>query len=99
MAGSGLAAAWQTYEQALGVRPWLGDWPLLFKGARVRRTGDALFLTDPADAGLALPISPDQAVSALPLTDAGPVDGVGLWDGWRIRLTLAEAELGRWVDA
>ncbi|HEY6257025.1 MAG TPA: SWIM zinc finger family protein [Xanthobacteraceae bacterium] len=96
---AGLAAAWQAYEQALGARPWLGDWPFLFKGARVRRNGEALFLTDPAEANLALPISPDQAVSALPLAQAGPVDGVGIWDGWRIRITQAKAELGRWVDA
>ena len=96
---AGLAVAWQGYEQALGARPWLGDWPLLFRGARVRRSGEELFLTDPAEAGLALPIAPEQAVSALPLADAGPVNGVGLWDGWRIRLTQAEAESGRWVDA
>jgi hypothetical protein len=96
---AGLAAAWQKYEQALGVRPWLGDWPFLFTGARVRRSGEALFLTDPADPSLALPISPEQAVCALPLTEAGPVNGVGLWDGWRIRLAQAEAELGRWADA
>jgi hypothetical protein len=96
---AGLAAAWQAYEQALGVRPWLGDWPFLFKGARVRRSGEALFLTDPADAGLALPIATDQAVDALPLAEAGPVDGFGLWDGWRIRLAQAQAACGRWVDA
>lgn len=96
---AGLAAAWRDYEGALGARPWLGDWPFLFKGARVRRNGGALFLTDPADAGLALPVSPDQAVSALPLADAGPVDGVGIWDGWRIRLAQATADFGQWVDA
>jgi hypothetical protein len=96
---AGLAAAWQSYEQALGARPWLGDWPLLFKGAQVRRHGGALFLTDPADSGLALPILPDQALSALPLAEAGPVDGVGIWDGWRIRLAQVAADLGRWVDA
>ncbi len=95
----GLAAAWEGYEQALGARPWLGDWPLLFKGARVRRSGEALYLTDPTDARIALPISSDQALSALPLAEAGPVDGVGLWDGWRFRLAQAEAELGRWTPA
>ena len=96
---AGLAQTWRAYEEALGARPWLGDWPLLFKGARVRRSGEALFLTDPAEAGLCLPISPDQAVNVLPLAEAGLVDGVGLWDGWRIRLAQAETELGRWVDA
>jgi hypothetical protein len=96
---AGLAQAWQVYEEALGARPWLGDWPLLFKRARVRRSGEALFLTDPADARLCLPILPDQAVNVLPLVEAGLVDGVGLWDGWRIRLTQAETELGRWIDA
>jgi hypothetical protein len=95
----GLAAAWKGYELALGARPWLGDWPFLFKGARVRRSGDALYLTDPTDARLALPISSDQAVSALPLAEAGPIDGVALWDGWRLRLAQAEAELGRWAPA
>jgi hypothetical protein len=96
---AGLAAAWQAYEQALGARPWLGDWPFLFKGARVRRSGETLFLTDPADASLALPISPDQAVCALPLAAAGTLDGAGLWDGWRFRLAQVQADCGRWVDA
>jgi SWIM zinc finger len=96
---AGLAQAWQVYEEALGARPWLGDWPLLFKRARVRRSGEALFLTDPAEAGLCLPIWPDQAANVLPLAEADVVDGVGLWDGWRIRLTQAETELGRWIDA
>jgi hypothetical protein len=96
---AGLAQAWQAYQEALGARPWLGDWPLLFKRARVRRSGEALFLTDPADTGLCLPIWPDQAASVLPLAEADVVDGVGLWDGWRIRLTQAETELGRWIDA
>jgi hypothetical protein len=96
---AGLAAAWREYEQALAARPWLGDWPFLFKGARVRRHGDALFLTDPAETALALPIATEQAVSALPLAEAGPIDGMGLWDGWRLRLSQATAELGQWVDA
>ena len=91
-----LDAAWRTYEQALAARPWLGDWPLLFKGAQVRRNGEALYLTD--STGLTLPIAPDQAVSALPLAEAGTLDGVGLWDGWWLRLTQAEAAIGRWVD-
>ena len=95
----GLAAAWRGYELALAARPWLGDWPFLFKGACVRRSGEALYLTDPAAGGLALPIVPDQAVSALPLAEAGLVDGVGLWDGWRLRLAQAQAGAGRWVAA
>lgn len=96
---AGLAQAWQAYQEALGARPWLGDWPLLFRRARVRRSGEALFLTDPAEADLCLPISPDQAANVLPLAEADVVDGIGLWDGWRIRLTQAETELGRWIDA
>jgi hypothetical protein len=96
---AGLAAAWRDYEQALAARPWLGDWPFPFKGARVRRQGAALFLTDAADAALALPITPEQALSALPLAEAGPADGFGLWDGWRIRVSQVTTELGRWVDA
>jgi hypothetical protein len=58
-----------------------------------------LFLTDPADAALALPIAPEQALSALPLAEAGLADGFGLWDGWRIRVSQVTTELGRWVDA
>jgi hypothetical protein len=97
LATEGLAAAWRGYEQALGARPWLGDWPLLFKGATVRRSGEALFLTDDAD--LALPIFPDQANDVRPLAEAGPIDGVGLWDGWRMRLTYAGTALGQWAAA
>jgi SWIM zinc finger len=95
----GLASAWRDYEEALGACPWLGDWPFLFKGAQVRRAGEALFLTDPSNAGLALPIASDQVLEALPLIDVGPLDGAGIWDGRRMRLTLAQTEAGRWGDA
>ena len=97
LAEEGLAAAWRGYERALGARPWLGDWPFLFKGACVRRNGDALFLTDSAE--LALPISSEQTIAAGPLADAGPIDGVGLWDGWQMQLGYAQTALGRWTDA
>jgi hypothetical protein len=98
-AAAGLMAAWRNYEQALQARPWLGDWPFAFKNAEVRRNGEALFLTDSAGPSLALPIAPDQALDALPLAGAGPLDGVGIWDGWRMRLCAVEAQIGQWTAA
>jgi hypothetical protein len=98
-AAVGLMEAWRHYEQALQARPWLGDWPFAFKSAEVRRTNGALFLTDSAAPGLALPIAPDQALDALPLAGAGSLNGVGIWDGWRMRLCAVDAQIGQWTAA
>jgi SWIM zinc finger len=97
--GASLTEAWQDYERALQARPWLGDWPLPFRGAEVKRTGEALFLTEFAGAGIALPIARDQAVDALPLAGAGPLDGIGIWDGWGMRLCAVDAQAGHWAAA
>lgn len=93
-----LAAAYAGYQSALAARPWLGEWPLAFRGARVRRRGGDHFLVDP-DNELAMPVAPDQEAAIWALARAGAVDGVGLWDGRSLLLAQAETDLGRWVGA
>src|SRR5215467_7844773 len=91
-----LGASCTDYERALGQLPWLGTIPLTFRSANVRRSGEQLFVHDD-DSGLCLPLHTSQATNALPLASVGPIDGIGLWNGYEFTLALAETQLGRWV--
>jgi hypothetical protein len=92
-----LAEAFAGYRAALGARPWLGEWPLAFRAATVRRRAREPYLVDPAD-GLALPFAPEQEPSVWALARAGAIDGIGLWDGRHLRLAQAATALGPWVS-
>jgi len=93
-----LEAAFAGYHAALAARPWLETFPLAFAGARVRRSGEALYLCD--DGGtLALPLDGGQQALATPLLDLPAFSGIGLWDGRSLTLSWAETVLGRWVNA
>ncbi len=89
-----LAGAYAQYERALQRLPWLGSFPLSFREATVRRRDDQLYLCDQQ---LALPVHSSQRTQALPLTGAGPLEGIGLWNGYELTLACAETPLGRWV--
>jgi hypothetical protein len=89
-----LAGAYSQYERALQRLPWLGSFPLSFREATVRRRDDQLYLCDQQ---LALPVHSSQRTQALPLTGAGPLEGIGLWNGYELTLACAETPLGRWV--
>ncbi|NUQ29231.1 MAG: SWIM zinc finger family protein [Acidobacteriaceae bacterium] len=92
--------ALDTYETILGAQPWIGSWPITFRNGRVRRSGNALFVTDAnGGATTALPLRSSQWDAATPLTGMKQLDGVGLWDGRRLTLCWAETELGRWINA
>ncbi|HLJ86167.1 MAG TPA: SWIM zinc finger family protein [Candidatus Angelobacter sp.] len=93
-----LSVSYANYERALGLLPWLGPFPLPFRAARVRRQGEQLYLHD-AEGELSLPLHSSQAAHALPLAAVGPIDGIGLWNGYEFTLTWAETQLGRWVRA
>lgn len=93
-AAGSLADAYSSYERALQTLPWLGSFPLSFREATVRRRGDELYLCDKQ---LALPVHSTQRTQALPLTGAGPLEGIGLWNGYELTLACAETPLGRWV--
>ena len=86
------------YEQALAQLPWLTAWPLTFHSAEVRRAGESLFLAE-VDDGLALRLVDSQSTTALPLARVGPIEGFGIWDGYRFTLCWAQTSLGRWVNA
>ncbi len=93
-----LSASYAQYERALAKLPWLGIFPLTFRSATLRRTGGQLFLHDDEN-GLSLPLASSQSSEALPLTSAGRIDGIGLWNGYEFTLAWAETQLGRWVRA
>ena len=91
-----LSSSYADYEQALAQSPWLGMIPLTFRSANVRRNGEQLYIQDD-ESGLCLPLHTSQATHALPLASVGPVDGIGLWNGYEFTLAWAETQLGRWV--
>ncbi len=93
----GLAQAYAGYQAALARLPWLHVWPLKFGAVRVRSSGNALYVCDGRDGGMALPLRPAQADMALPLVALERMDGVGIWDGRFLTLCWAQTALGRWV--
>jgi hypothetical protein len=95
---TGIAGAIDRYEAALAAKPWLGAWPMSFRGVRLRRHGERLFLCAAEDSAVALPLNPAQSRVAAPLLSLERFDGVGLWDGSFLRLTMAETALGRWEN-
>ena len=94
-----LAGQLEAYEQALSAKPWLGAWPIAFRHACMRRNGERLFVCAAGDHEIALPLAAAQATRAAPLLSLDRFDGIGLWSGYFLRLSLAQTELGRWEDA
>lgn len=92
--GHDLAAAYGLYEEALIERPWLGDFPLMFRGARLRRSGENVYLNDGA---ISLPVVRSQSAASWPLLQFEAIDGAGLWDGNEVTLCWSETALGRWT--
>lgn len=89
-----LTAAYEEYEQALSFKPWLGDYPLFFKAARIRRSGRRFYLVDE---NICLPLAETQAGPAWPLLQCENIDGAGLWNGEFITLSWLETDHGRWM--
>jgi hypothetical protein len=94
-----LGEGYSAYQAMLAALPWASLCAISFRSARVRRSGDALFLCDATQAEQALPLYPAQAEWVRPLTAIKEIDGVGIWDGRYFTLCWAETELGRWVSA
>jgi SWIM zinc finger len=91
-----LGISYALYEEALAKLPWLGTFPLTFRSATVRRAGSQLFLHDDED-GLSLPLASSQSSEVFPLASAGPIAGIGLWNGYEFTLAWADTHLGPWV--
>lgn len=89
-----IATAYNGYENAMAEKPWLGDYPLMFRGARLRRSGETVWLHDEA---LTLPLDKSQAAAAWPLLQFEALDGAGIWDGASLSLCWSETPLGRWT--
>ena len=89
-----LETAYAGYEAALAARPWLDDYPLAFRGARARRSGERTYI---CGGGLALPLAEAQDAAVWALLRAGEMACAGLWDGVRFELNWADTALGRWT--
>ncbi len=95
-----LSDAYQSYEAAMLIEPWLDSWLISARNACVRRNGSRLFLCD-IDHGaepLALPVESAQSSLATPLLNLASLDAIGLWDGYSLTLCWAQTALGRWVN-
>jgi hypothetical protein len=93
-----LAGAMAEYEDALCQLPWINVWPMRFHDARMRRSGERVFLCSGDNDRIALPLMTSQAVVAAPLLAMERIDGFGFWDGYWFRLCFAQTPLGRWVS-
>jgi hypothetical protein len=89
-----LADAYGLYEEALTEKPWLGDYPVMFRGARLRRSGETIHLSGH---GISLPLAKSQSAASWPLLQLEAIDGAGLWDGTELTLCWSETALGRWT--
>lgn len=93
-----LYESFRSYDRALGKRPWLGDWPLGFGTARLRRKGSVLLLCSTEKPGWgALPLDSSQNALASPLLGLETLAGLGIWNGKTLWLSWAETSLGRWL--
>jgi hypothetical protein len=88
-----LETAFSGYEEALGRKPWLDNYPLMFRGGRVRRSGDTYFVTD---GNLSLPLSKKQEAYVWPLLSFDSIDCAGLWNGFELVLCCCDTPIGRW---
>ncbi|PDV87150.1 hypothetical protein CO652_17820 [Rhizobium sp. H4] len=89
-----LADAYGLYEEALIEKPWLGDYPIMFRGARLRRSGENIYLSGH---GISLPLAKSQSAASWPLLQLEAIDGAGLWNGTELTLCWSETALGRWT--
>jgi hypothetical protein len=89
-----LGAAFGKYEEALALKPWLGDFPLFFRNGHIKRSGGRFYLLDD---DVCLPISEAQADAAWPLLQCGNVAGAGIWNGEFMALSWLETNHGRWM--
>jgi len=89
-----LAGAYALYEDALIEKPWLGEYPVMFRGARLRRSGESVHLND---SEISLPVAKSQSAATWPLLQFEAIDGAGLWDGHELTLCWSETALGRWT--
>lgn len=89
-----LAAAYALYEEALIEKPWIGEYPMMFRGARLRRSGENVYLNH---SEISLPVARSQSVASWPLLQFEAIDGAGLWDGNELTLCWSETALGRWT--
>ena len=75
-----------------------GTFPLPFRDATVRRSGEQLYLYD-EETRLSLPLHGNESSHALPLASVDRVNGIGLWSGYDVTVAWAETRLGRWLHA
>jgi hypothetical protein len=91
--GPSVDAAFDAYAEALALKPWLGDHPLAFSGARLRRAENGLYL---CGGHTALPISKSQEDAAWTLLRSTGLRGAGVWNGSELALGVVGTDSGVW---
>jgi hypothetical protein len=89
-----VAALLANYRRALGVQPWLLQYPVLLEGCRPLRVKGAMQLVDTD--GSALPLVPDyqEKYRLLAVSGGHPVSVFGEFDGYLFRPLSLLTELG-----
>ena len=91
----GLAAAFAAHQGRLAALPWLGDDLLVAGDGRIVEASGSLWVCD-AEAGLSLPLPPEQAREAAPLLELELSGLSGVWDGQLFTLLAASTPFGPW---
>jgi hypothetical protein len=86
-----LRAAIDRYDSLLTVNPWIADWPLAFRGARVEASANGQCWAVDRDGACGLPLAGEHAHVLLDLDD---VDLYGTFDGRELTPLAANSSLG-----
>ena len=86
-----LKAALDRYDALLATNPWLGEWPIAFRGARVELAHDGRCWALDADGRHGVPLAGDDAPVLLDLDD---VALYGTFDGRELAPLAAGSALG-----
>jgi hypothetical protein len=86
-----LEAAIDRYDALLAVNPWIGEWPIAFRGARVELAQDGRCWATDRDGRVGLPLAGEHAPVLLDLDD---VALYGTFDGRELTPLAANSPLG-----
>jgi hypothetical protein len=93
--GPSVDDAYDAYVDALASKPWLGDHPLAFSRARVRRGDGGLYLCGDRTA---LPIAKSQQDAVWTLLRSTGLRGAGVWNGDELLLGVVDTDSGVWTS-
>lgn len=91
-----LTGALDHWDDVLAAQPFAHEWPLGMTNVFIVPARDGLAIGD-QNGGAILPLADAQEESISPLLGLTDLDAIGLWNGHKFTLLLAETPIGRWV--